>query len=195
MKKTIHINTHTKPQPILLAVLLSAFFVFHSDFATAQTDMPVRKNEIQAGAGMSMYQLGYATQINQQIEVAYSRVLTENLKAAAGFRYFIKPSFPAGFARLSLYHRFGAWKPSIGVEMGFSNAKFTYSDKLLQEIKVAMTDEMGQVYLSTHMAPLCFEIGEKWNISALEINVGSHVKYTGRTVFVQLNFLNLAHTF
>lgn len=195
MKKATHLNTHTNPPQMLLVVLWSAFFLFHSDFATAQRETPVRKNEIQAGAGMSMYQSGYSTQINQQFDVAYSRILSGNLKATAGVRYYFEPSFPSGYARLSLFNCFGIWRPSIGVEAGFSNAKFTYPDRLLQETKEAMTSDLGQLYLSSHIAPFCFSVGKKWRISALEINVGSHVKYTGRTVFVQLNLLNLAHTF
>lgn len=172
--------------PILLGIVLALL----AGTATAQ----VRRNEISAGVGLSVYQSVYSMQLNQQFEVSYGRLLSENWKAAAGFRYYLDPKFPAGYVRLVLFNRFGAWKPSLGLEAGFSKPVFKASDRLLQETREAMTRDLGTVYFSGHIAPLCFSL-KNWNFSAIELNTGSHLKHPGRTVFLQINFLHLAYSF
>lgn len=177
-------------------------FTLASGFTAAQNgavlppgDAPVCKNEISAGTGASISQSVYSIQANRQVELTYSRLLSEKVKATVGYRHHVKPQYAGGFVRFSLFNRFGAWKPSAGVETGLSGLKFTYSDNLLRETKSAMDRNPGRVYLSIHIAPLCFSLGRKWNVSMLELNLGSHFRHMGRTVFIQAGFLNFVYTF
>ncbi len=182
------------------SALLTLVIVVYATVSMAseiRPDNPVRcRNEVSMGAGMSIFQMGFAMQPLQHLDISYARRFTRNISAVCGIRYYKESGFPAGFARFSVTQRFGAWEPSAGIEAGVFTPIYTSSsNQLLKETREAMLDEIGRLYLSSHISPLSFALGNHWKISTLDISIGSHARHIGRSVFAQVNFIRFHYSF
>jgi hypothetical protein len=90
----------------------------------------------------------------------------------------------------------GVWNPDIGLELGITTrAEFKEGSALLRETREATQTGLGVFYISIHAAPLSFRIKEKWRLSALEVDVGTHFADFGRTLRGQLTILSVSRKF
>lgn len=175
---------------VLTCILNKNFVCF------AQKTPQTKKTEISAGYGMMIYETTYGFRNSSGVEAAIKRSFRENLALEAGFRLGTDPVRPEGFIRLMATHQSGRWHPSIGIETGITDrAYFKGSDKLLEEPRDAMSKDTGHFYIGTQAELLCFKIKDKWNVSFLELNLGTHYKDFGRTLRVQVNIISFGVDF
>lgn len=155
-----------------------------------------KKNELSFGYGLLLYQSVYSMDNSSGVELAYSRIITDQIRWETGLRLGINPFRPEGFGRILFSNSFGKWVPSIGLEMGLTNRAFMESSSdLLRETKEAMTTEMGYVYLSSHAELLAFQFENQYTLSLLELDFGTHFRHFGRTMRLQLNLFSVGRKF
>ena len=185
MRKFFHVF------PIIAAALL----ISAPNPAYAQ-QAPSKKTSLSAGFGVLLYQSGFGVENTAGFEVAVGRAVREQLALEAGFRLGLDPVLPDIFMRLMVTQQFGIWKPSVGIENGYSDRAFFEGDsKLLEETRDAMTDELGHWYISSHIEPLCFGLKNHWDISIAEMDIGTHYKRIGSTVRLNVNMLKVRKSF
>lgn len=175
---------------IAAALLLSA-----PDPVQAQ-QVPSRKTSVSAGFGVLLCQSGFGVENTTGFEVAVGRSVREQLALEAGLRLGLYPVRPDVFLRLMVMQQFGIWKPSVGIENGYSDRAFFEGDsKLLEETRNAMTDALGHWYVSSHIEPLCFGLKNHWDISMAEMDIGTHYKRIGSTMRLNVNLLKVRKSF
>jgi hypothetical protein len=152
--------------------------------------------EVNAGFGMLIYQTVYSMENSYGVEAAVRSKLAGPADWQAGVRLGLGPVLPDFFGRLILIQEFGIWIPDIGIEIGVTaRAQFQDDTGLLAETRKAMNEGVGIVYISIHAAPLSFRIREKWRLSALELDFGTHFVDFGRTLRGQLTVVSISRKF
>jgi hypothetical protein len=189
MKINLNIMDHL-PYLFLSCVLVFIFFT-----SSAQKENRVWPIQLSAGYGMLIYQSGYGLKNSYGVEFIAGRPLNELLIIESGFRIGIDYVQPDAFLRLCAGDKFGIWRPVIGIESGYSNRiYFDGSSNLLKETRDAMSNDLGHFYVSSHAGIFSFELKNKWNISLLEINFGTHYRNIGTTLRLQTTFIRILKT-
>jgi hypothetical protein len=164
--------------------------------ANAQEVKKKSAYEVNAGFGMLIYQTVYTMENSYGVEAAVRSKLAGPADWQAGIRVGLGPVLPEVFGRIVLVQEYGVWKPDIGFELGVTaRGKFKDGTGLLAETREAMDQDLGIVYISIHAAPLSFRIREKWRLSALELDFGTHFIDFGRTLRGQLTVLSVSRKF
>jgi hypothetical protein len=152
--------------------------------------------EVTAGYGMLIYQSAYNMQDSYGIEAAVRSKITGQIDWQAGLRLGLNPALPEVFGRVLVSQEVGAWRPEIGLELGITNRTyFEDGATLLRETREAMQTDINAVYMAIHTAPLAFSIKDKWKISAMEIDFGTHFTNIGRTLRAQVMVISLGRKF
>ena len=152
--------------------------------------------EISTGYSYLIYQSGYGFKSSQGMEVLVSRRLDDTYKVETGFRVTLNPGFPEVFVRGNIGHHFNRWQPLFGLETGITKrADFESSSNLLKETREAMLKDVGLMYLSAHIELLSFNLKRSFNISFLEVDMGTHYKHFGRTLRAQTTLIRIRKTF
>lgn len=176
-------------------LLISGFFLCIPLFS--QEMIPEReKYEVTAGFGMLIYQSAYNLQNSFGIEAAVRSKIKSNIDWQAGLRLGLDPVLPEFFGRVLAFQQAGAWRPEIGLELGYTNR--TYFDDgaiLLQETRKAMQTDISSFYMAIHTAPLAFEIRENWKLSLIEVDFGTHFSNFGRTLRAQVMIISAGYKF
>jgi hypothetical protein len=180
-----------KPQLLLLIVgsfLLSPLY--------SQEKSKTKDYEVTAGFGMLIYQSAYNMQDSYGVEAAVRSNITGPVDWQAGLRLGLNPALPEVFGRILAFQEVGAWRPEIGLELGLSSrAYFDDGAMLLQETREAMQTDINGFYMAIHTAPVAFEIREKWKLSVLEIDFGTHFTNLGRTLRAQVTVISIGKKF
>lgn len=151
---------------------------------------------ISAAFGMLFYQSGFGVENTTGVELTIGRTFGEQLKVEAGTRIGLNPARPDFYLRALATQQFGKWKPSVGIENGWSDRAFFEGDsELLRETRDAMTADMGHWYIASHIEPLCFGLKNHWDISVAEVDIGTHYQRIGSTVRVNVNVLRIRRSF
>jgi hypothetical protein len=152
--------------------------------------------EVNAGIGMLIYQTVYTMENSFALEAAVRSKLTGPVYWQTGVRLGLGPVLPDFFGRLILIQEVGIWRPDIGIEIGVTaRAQFQDDTGLLAETRKTMNQGTGIAYFSVHAAPLSFVIREKWRLSALELDFGTHFADFGRTLRGQITVLSISRKF
>jgi len=168
----------------ILCLLLS--FMATSSY-TQETGYQENKIEIALGYNFLINQSVYGFNSSTGLELSIARQIKQSFKAEIGVRMEIDPILSDGFIRGIVSQRFGTWRPAIGLETGMTNrTHFESSTNLLKESREATLKDIGYSYLSTHIEPLSFQFKKKFNLSLLELDIGSHFKHLGRTMRAQI---------
>lgn len=184
------VNAPTRSACIITATIL-ALLTSSTHPAHCQDD-PIRRTSISAGFGMLVYQSGFGMGRSTGFELSVTRTLSEQVRGEAGFRMGIDPARPDVFLRMMVTQRIGRWRASVGIESGYTDRAFFESDsELLRETREAMTADIGHGYIASHIEPLCFGTEKRWDISVLELDIGTHYKDIGSTVRLNVNFLRV----
>ncbi len=164
--------------------------------ACPQNQNPRRPLEVQAGFGMLITQSVFSMQNGYAPSLAVAREFHESLAWQAGLRLGMKPVLPEVFGRLLVRPRVGSWQPAVGIEVGATRrTRFDAGKALLRETREAMQGGIGPFYLAIHAAPLSFGFKEKWKVSLLEIDFGTHLSHPGRSLRAQVMLLTLTRNF
>ncbi len=136
------------------------------------------------------------------LDVAYHHALDvagreELLRLTAGMRLGLVGGARVpleGYGRAQLVAPFGAWRPSIGPEVGVTG--FTrymrlyegsgYPDAIINHVE----ETMSPVYVALSASPLRFQFS-RFTFSAAEIQVGATVPHLTSALRVQLGILHL----
>jgi hypothetical protein len=130
------------------------------------------------------------------IEAAVRGKINAPLDWQAGLRLGLNPVLPEGFVRLLSKQDMGVWQPEIGLELGITaRAYFEDGKNLLRETREAMTTDINAFYMAVHAAPLAFQLGKGWRLSAMEIDAGTHFSNFGRTLRLQLGIISAGKSF
>lgn len=166
---------------------------------TAANAQEVKKRpayEVNAGFGMLIYQTVYTMENSFGVEAAVRSKLIGPADWQAGVRLGLGPVMPEVFGRVVLSQQAGIWNPGVGIGIGVSaRARFKDETGLLAETRRAMNQEVGIFYLAIHAEPLSFLVHEKWRLSALELELGTHFVDFGRTFRGQVNLVSVSRTF
>jgi hypothetical protein len=178
-------------QLILLITGLIFFSSLHSQEKSNRKDF-----EVTAGFGMLIYQSAYNMQDSYGIEAAVRSSITGPVDWQAGLRLGLDSALPEVFGRVLAFQEFGAWRPEIGLELGLSSrAYFDDGAMLLRETREAMQTGINGFYMAIHTAPAAFKIREKWKLSILEIDFGTHFTNIGRTLRAQVTVISAGRKF
>lgn len=175
---------------IAIAILISSVHTL----VAQQDSLP--RTSFSAAYGMLFYQSGFGVENTTGVELTIGRTFGEQLKVEAGTRLGLNPVHPDLYLRLMATQRIGKWKPSVGIENGWTDrAFFEGSSDLLRETRGAMTADMGHWYMASHIEPLCFGLKNYWDISVAEVDIGTHYQRIGSTVRVNVNLLRIRRSF
>ncbi|HNY03090.1 MAG TPA: hypothetical protein PKG48_10905 [Bacteroidales bacterium] len=179
---------------------MNKFFVFLSALiflaSTSDAQQERKPIEIQAGFGMLITQSVFSMQNGFAPELAVAKEFSESLAWQAGIRLGLNPVLPEAFGRLLVRQRVGAWQPAVGLELGTTRrTRFDAGKALLRETREAMQGTISPFYVAVHAAPLSFGIREKWRLSLLEIDFGTHFSHPGRTLRAQVMLVTLTRKF
>ncbi len=177
-----------------ILLLIGSIFLLHPLFSQEKSK---RNNyEITAGFGMLIYQSAYNMQDSYGFEATARGNITGSLDWQGGIRFGLNPALPEVFGRILAHQESGAWRPEIGLELGMtSRAYFEDGAMLLRETREAMQTDINAFYMAVHAAPLAFKIKEKWKLSAVEIDFGTHFTNFGRTLRAQLTVISIGRKF
>jgi hypothetical protein len=115
-----------------------------------------------------------------------SRVVMWGTGARLGFA----PALPEFFVRALLAPKMGAWQPAAGLEIGVTaRAHFEDGAENFGDIREASRRDVFPVYLALQTMPLRFEVGERFRVSILELQIGTHLAPYGRLVRLQLGLI------
>jgi len=175
---------------IAIAILISSVH----PLAAQQDSLP--RTSVSAAFGMLFYQSGFGVENTTGVELTIGRTFREQFRMEAGTRLGLDPVRTDFYLRAMATQRFGNWKPSVGIENGWSDRAFYEGDsELLRETRDAMTDDMGHWYVSSHIEPLCFGLKNHWDISVAEVDIGTHYQRFGSTVRANVNLLRIRRSF
>lgn len=151
--------------------------------------------EVSTGVSMLLYQSVFSYQESIAFETALRGHIVSSWDWQIGARLGFTPVLPEGFVRLLAAPEIGAWRPSVGFELGFTNrARFEEGEKLLRETRAATERDISLFYIAGHATPLSFKIWNRWRVSVLELHIGTHIGHTGRTARVQIGIVSVGVT-
>ncbi len=175
-------------------IVLVCFLGF-AQITSAQSDSRL-ETELSLGSSMLIYQSIYSLQSNVGVEVAVKRRMNDSFAWQGGVRVGTENAHSELFFRFLVAQNVRAWRPSAGLEIGWTNrAQFGPGEKLLRETRLAMQKDISPIYFAGYSAPLSFRIFDTWNISLCEIQYGTHFDHIGRTVRFQFGFFNMSKIF
>lgn len=178
-------------KPLLIIFLLFVIALPVQSW-NGQQDSPV---EVSTGMTTLFYQSVYSFQSGSAFTTAVRGNLTDSWHWQAGIRMAFSPSLFDGFIRVLAVPKLGRWRPAVGFELGVTNrARFDKGEKLLREARASMEGDISNGYIGVHAMPLSFKIRKVWRISIAEMNVGTHLGNTGKTMRVQFGFFTLGRT-
>ncbi len=174
----------------LLIMIFSIPFSLFSQETTARAPF-----EFSGGASLLLYQSVYSFQSGGAAEAAIMREITRDWAWQAGARLGLDGSRPEAFARLLAVPKLGAWQPRVGLEIGYtSRPHFDEGEKLLRQARRAMQDDISPFYIAACAAPLSFRLWRDWRLNVLELQFGTHLGHSGRTLRAQLGIFSVAKT-
>jgi hypothetical protein len=174
----------------LFIVIISIPFSLFSQETTARVPF-----ELSGGVSLSLYQSVYSFQSGGAAEAAIMREIAGDWTWQAGARLGLDGLQPEAFARLLAVPKLNAWQPRVGFEIGYtSRPHFDKGDKLLREARRAMQGDISPFYVAAYAAPLSFRLWRDWRLNVLELQFGTHLGHSGRTLRAQLGIFSLAKT-
>jgi len=129
------------------------------------------------------------------IEASVEGALTSRYAVTAGGRFEAGSGAPEAFVRFASTAQLGAWLPSIGLELGATGWSDNHSGgALLAEARASARRDLTPVYVAVHAVPLRFRAFDRFALSLLELQIGTHVSPFGRYLRLQLGLLGVGVT-
>jgi hypothetical protein len=151
--------------------------------------------ELQSGASSLLVLGPLSGQTSVAAELSLSAPLTDALAWTGGARIGLGPWSSEAFARVSAAPRFGAFRPSAGLELGASaRGDDDSGEALLAEGRAVSRDGMSPFYVGVHTTPLRFRLSQRFSLSAFELQIGTHLAPLGRFVRLHVGLLALGVT-
>jgi hypothetical protein len=175
---------------LLLIALLAT-----SSAASAQ-DEGARSTPIELASGASaLLVLGpLSGKTSMALDVIATGPIVRAWWWSGGARLGLGPLGPEVFARVLARPRVRAWEPALGLELGLSaRGDDDSGGALIAESRAVSREGLSPFYLAVHAAPLRFHLSERFRLSLLELDLGTHLEPLGRFVRAQLGFVSLGY--
>ena len=161
----------------------------------AQVEPKGHDFEVTTGVSASLYQSVFSFQQSSALEAALRSRITGAWCWQLGARLGFNPALPEVFARLLVAPEIDAWQPAVGLELGVTRrARFDAGKQLLREMRMATEGDISPFYVAVHTAPLSFRLWDRWRVSVLEMQLGTHLGHIGRTLRAQVGILSVGVT-
>lgn len=171
-----------------IGVLSPLALLFGASAATAVP--PERPVEPSAGLSMLVYLSPYAGTTGSAVDAALHGPIVGAWRWGLGARLGLGPARPEGFVRILAAPGVDRWEPMVGVELGVTGrSDFSQEDRVLSELTEASIRDLSPFYVAFQAMPLSFRFSERFRVSALEFQVGTHVTPMGRVVRLNLGLL------
>ncbi|NJK87153.1 MAG: hypothetical protein HC906_15425 [Bacteroidales bacterium] len=144
-------------------------------------EQKINRFAVQSGYSGLIYQSRYSFDNATFLVFEVDRTLAQSFKWGGGFRVSTSGKSPEGFLRIGIFQQLGVWQPALSLESGIGKPGFDRESNLLKETSEAMVRDIGLVYLSSRAELLGFEFREKWRLSILGVNFGTHYRNFGKT--------------
>ena len=147
-----------------------------------------------SGGASSLIVLGpLSGQASTALDVNVTGPISDVFAWSAGARLGIGAWSSEAFGRVTAAVSFGSLAPAAGLELGLSARSDDDSgDKLLIQGRAASREELFPGYVALHAAPLRFRLFERFRLSVLELQVGTHFVPLGRFVRLNLQLISVA---
>jgi hypothetical protein len=149
--------------------------------------------EISGGAS-SLIVLGpLSGQASTAIDASLSGPITDVFAWSAGARLGIGAWSSEAFGRVTAAVGLGLLSPAAGIELGFSARSDDDSgDKLLADGRASSREDFFPGYIAIHTSPLRFRLFERFRLSVLDFQVGTHFVPLGRFVRLNVQLISVA---
>lgn len=139
------------------------------------------------GGASSLLVLGpLSGQLSTAIDAGISGPISSVFRWTGGARLGLGAWSSEVFGRISCAVDLGIVSPAAGIELGISaRGDDDTGEKLLLEGRASSRDDLFPGYIALHSSPLRFQVFERFRLSVLELQVGTHLAPFGR--FVRLN--------
>jgi hypothetical protein len=178
---------------MLAAPLLLCAQTVAADIA-AKPENAAQRNDVvvSAGAPVTGYMSPFSGVASFGIEGAVHGRFGGSFLWGAGGRLGFAPALPEVFARVLLAPPLlGAWQPAAGLEVGVTaRAHFDDGAEQFGDIREASRRDVVPVYLALQTMPLRFRVGERFRVSVLEVQIGTHFAPYGRLARLQIGIVS-----
>ena len=145
-----------------------------------------------AGAPATVYLSPFTGAASFAVEGAAHGRFARAFMWGAGTRLGLAPAQPEFFARALLAPLVGRWQPAAGVELGLTaRAHFEDGAERFGDIREASRRDVLPLYVALQTMPLRFEVGDRFRVSVLELQIGTHLSPYGRLARLQLGLVSV----
>jgi hypothetical protein len=179
---------------MLAAPLLLWAQTASADIATKPENAVQRADiVVTAGAPVALYMSPFSGVSSFGIEGAVHGRFERFFLWGAGARLGFAPALPEVFGRVLLAPTLlGAWEPAAGLEIGVTaRAHFEDGAEQFGDIREASRRDVIPVYLALQTMPLRFQLGERFRVSVLEVQIGTHLSPYGRLARLQIGIVSV----
>ncbi len=178
------------------ATLVSLILLFYSGISVSGEVLQGTGGiELTGGVSAAIYQSVYSLQQSFALEMGLRGELGHAFGWQAGVRLGLGPALPEIYGRVLVTQQIGSWQPDAGLEFGYTRrGRFEAGKELLREMRQATETDISPFYAAVHAAPLSFRLGDRWRVSFIEIQFGTHIGHPGRTLRAHVGLLSVGVT-
>jgi hypothetical protein len=156
-----------------------------------ESALPRNDVVVTAGAPVTLYVSPFSGVSSFGIEGAVHGRFERSFLWGAGARLGFAPALPEVFGRVLLAPLLGAWEPAAGLEVGVTaRAHFEDGAEQFGDVREAARRDVVPVYLALQTMPLRFQLGERFRLSVLEVQIGTHFSPYGRLARLQIGIVS-----
>jgi hypothetical protein len=176
---------------VIASLVLCAQAISADVAAQPQIRPPSTETVVSVGAPATLYLSPFSGASSFSLEGAAHGRVARVFMWGAGMRLGFAPALPEVFGRALLAPSMGAWQPAAGVEIGVTTrAHFEDGAERFGDIREASRRDVVPVYVALQTMPLRFEVGERFRVSILELQIGTHLAPYGRLARVQVGLVS-----
>jgi hypothetical protein len=179
----------------ILGLLLFSSTAWATGAASGQALLarPSVRPSLSLGISALLLQSYQFNRVSTSFDATVERAVAPAWAWAIGGRLGLSPALPEGFIRLQATPALGRWMGVAGIEVGVTSRRRydVPSGGVAEGLRQQAEDEISPFYLGFHTAALRFAFWERWRLSLLELQIGSHFGRIGEHVRVQLGLLSL----
>lgn len=151
-----------------------------------------RELELSVGASSLLLLSTFSGGVYHAVDATARVAMTPAWGVGGGVRLGLTAAEPELFGRVDIQRRIRDWAPSAGLELGVTTRGNQRSDDpLLAELREQSLQARSPYYIAINAALLRFHVFERYRVSALEFQLGTHLEPLGGHVRLQLGLLSV----
>jgi hypothetical protein len=145
--------------------------------------------ELSGGASLLLDVSAYAAAGDPGVQAGVRGSLIAASKWEVGGRLRLAPARPEVFVRVLAAPTFANWEPAAGFEFGVAGRDDDDGERLLRDLREESAAGVSPIYVAVHAAPLSFRIYDRFRLTALELDVGTHISPIGQVVRLNVGLI------